>query len=87
VTQETIDVNFVAFPDGTHIWMEANKDYLQKCINSWKESLPPEKRQQYDLGGVLITAGYLRMFKDDYFSIPSSNAFPWPNAKEEESHV
>lgn len=73
-----IEVNFVAFPDGNHIWMEKNEDYLRKCVQAWKDSLPPEKREKYENGDVLITAGYLRMFEDDYYSIPATNNFPWP---------
>jgi hypothetical protein len=75
---DVIKVTFVAFPDGTSIWFESDITYLRKCVDSWKANLSDEKRQEYDAAGVEMVAGQLRMLREDYNRIQSTNQFKWP---------
>ena len=77
-TDPVIDVVFVAFPDGTSIWLKQDKEYLDKCVRAWKGGLGPEKRKRLQDARVSMVTGQLIMLESDYISIKTYNFFPWP---------
>ena len=78
-TDPVIDVVFVAFPDGTSIWLRKNKEYLDKCVQAWKAGLDLEKRKRLQAAKVSMVTGQLIMLESDYNSITTTNSFPWPD--------
>lgn len=73
-----IKVTFVAFPDGTNIWLKSDREYLLKCVDAWKAKLLPEMREQCETHNLTMVAGELSMLEEDYHRIGASNQFPWP---------
>ena len=61
---EYINALCLAFPNGQALWIEADREYMEKVIQRWKDDNP-----EYDGMDCTMGAVQIRMFKHDFKNI------------------